>query len=432
VRRRILFAILGATAVAVIVFAVPFAIAVARLYREQEFVSLEREAAESAQHVSVDFPNGSLALYAHAGDPRFALYTRQGARVLGSGPRRADRVVQRAFHGDVTDGSDHGVLVTAVPLYRNDRIVGALRAARSDFVVTNRTRNAVLLMVGLAAAAIATAAVIAILASRRLARPVARLATTASRLGEGDFTVRNAPSRIEEVDQVGRALDATAERLSTMLERERAFSEDASHQLRTPLTGLRVGLEAARLDPDIDRDDALDEAIGAVDRLEQTIDDLLTLARVPATGHSVGVGDALLAFRERWQGRLRAEGRRLEVSTAPGLPAVSMSAAALRQILDVLADNSVRHGAGTVTVRARETANGVAIEVSDEGPGIAGDVERVFERRNTDAQGHGIGLALARSVADAEQARLRVARAGPEPVFVLLLAPALADAAAPG
>jgi signal transduction histidine kinase len=415
---------LVATAVAIIVFAVPFGIALTRLYREQEFVKLEREASEAAQHVPTEFPSGPPpTIFSQRGDPRFALYDRAGARISGEGPHGPDEVVRDAYHGEVSDGTVHGVLVTAVPLYRDEHIVGALRAARDASVVTNRTRNSLLLMAGLAAVAMGVAAVIALLASRRLARPVGQLARSATRLGDGDFTVRNQPSRIEEVDAVGRAMDATAERLGTMLARERAFSEDASHQLRTPVTGLRVGLEAARLDPTLDRDDVLDEALTNVDRLEQTIDDLLTLARAPGSGHALDVGDALVTCAVAWRKRLAGEGRAFRLAVEPALPEVSISDAAFRQILDVLVDNAVAHGEGTVSVRARETSHAVAVEVQDEGRGIRGDAEAVFERRNPDARGHGIGLSLARSVADAEQARLRVARVGPSPVFVLLLAP---------
>jgi signal transduction histidine kinase len=81
----------------------------------------------------------------------------------------------------------------------------------------------------------------------------------------------------------------------------------------------------------------------------------------------------------------------------------------------------VVHGAGAVTVRARRAATGVAIEVSDEGPGINGDAEVVFARRSPSDRGHGIGLALARSLAEAEGGELTLRRPGPGPVFALVL-----------
>ena len=101
-------------------------------------------------------------------------------------------------------------------------------------------------------------------------------------------------------------------------------------------------------------------------------------------------------------------------------------------VLDVLVGNAAEHGSGTVTVRVRPAPGGLAIEVGDEGPGVAEDPEQVFARRAGSADGHGIGLALARSLAEAEGGRLLLQRPVPAPVFALLLpadrAPELVDA----
>jgi signal transduction histidine kinase len=100
------------------------------------------------------------------------------------------------------------------------------------------------------------------------------------------------------------------------------------------------------------------------------------------------------------------------------------------EILDVLLDNACRHGAGEVSITARAAAGYVAIEVADAGEGFTLDVEHAFERRHGDGGGHGIGLALARSLAHAEGGRLDVTNAGPQPVLRLLLR-RCASAAAP-
>ena len=162
--------------------------------------------------------------------------------------------------------------------------------------------------------------------SRRLARPIDRLAVAAARLGDGDFTIRSEPSGVREVDEVSQALDTTAQRLEETLSRERAFTSAASHQLRTPLTGLRVNLEAARLDPAGDLDGRLDTALAEVDRLERTIDDLLALARDTGTPRSELDVEAVLAtVEEGWHGRLATAGRTFRVATEPDLPPVEGS-----------------------------------------------------------------------------------------------------------
>jgi signal transduction histidine kinase len=226
---------------------------------------------------------------------------------------------------------------------------------------------------------------------------------------------------IEEIDAAGSALTRTAERLGELVGRERAFSADASHQLRTPLTGLRLRLETA-LDGGGDLRPAVVGALETTDRLERTVDELLALARDAPSARTPADLPALLdELREGWQGPLGEAGRTLRLSVSPGLPGTSASAAATRQILDVLVANATRHGAGAVTVTAREADTAVAVDVADEGAGVRVPAEQLFRRRTGPAAGHGIGLALARALAEAEGGRLVLARAAPAPVFTLLL-----------
>ncbi len=119
--------------------------------------------------------------------------------------------------------------------------------------------------------------------------------------------------------------------------------------------------------------------------------------------------------------RCRAES--LELSVDPGVPQPHTSAAAVRQVLAVLVDNATTHGAGTVTVAVREATDAVAVDVSDEGAGIHEPENVLFARRADRQDGHGVGLALARRLAEAEDGRLELTRRTP-PVFTLLLPPA--------
>jgi signal transduction histidine kinase len=322
--------------------------------------------------------------------------------------------VRDALRGEVRDRDIGTRLVVAQPVTRGERIVGAVRASAPLSVVTNRTRGAFIRMALAASAAIVIAGLVALWQSRRLARPVGRLAETASALGDGDFTVREEQSGVPEVDAVSHALGVTAERLDRMLQRERAFSADASHQLRTPLTSLRVTLEAAQLDPDAERSDVIDTALNEVDRLDRTIDDLVALAReVPTSEPHTDLARVLSDFAAEWRGRSAELGRHLDVVVPDGLPQVGASDRALRQILDVLVDNAIHHGGGTISVRARAARPGAVVAVTDEGPGIGGDPARIFDRRVSNSGRSGIGLALARSLAEAEGGRLVLSAAGP-------------------
>ncbi|MEY2447919.1 MAG: hypothetical protein QOH79_1395, partial [Acidimicrobiaceae bacterium] len=341
----------------------------------------------------------------------------------GVGPALADEAVQRALAGVApvsTDTADS--IVVAIPLSSDEQVIAVVRASLPEHVVSDRVHRAWLAMAGLGVAVISVAALVAVLQARRLSRPVTQLAATANRLGQGDFAVRAGRVGIPEIDAAAAALDTTAERLGELLQRERAFSAHASHQLRTPLTGLRVQLEAATLSREADPRAALVEALQSVDQLEQTIDDLLALARdVGPRSGPLDLRGLLDDVSRRWRGPLADAGRPLRTFVQPDLPAATASPAALRQIIDVLVANAAEHGAGTVTVSARAAGGGIAIEVADEGLGIAPEAGDVFARRTDPTTGRGIGLGLASSLADAEGGRLLLGHRGPGPIFRILL-----------
>jgi len=249
--------------------------------------------------------------------------------------------------------------------------------------------------------------------ARALAQPFEQLTADAQALGRGNFAVRGHSTGLLEADAASAALEETARRLGALLERERAFSSDASHQLRTPLTRLRLGLESALLDPAADRDEALRAALLRLDGLESTVTSLLALAR--DTGREQGRCDVAAAVRDaghRWQDVAQDSGRELVAQEQPDLPDAACAETALSQVVDVLLDNALQHGRGTVTVTARRAGPGVALDVADEGDGLGSDPERAFTRRSADARGNGIGLALARSLTEAEGGRLVVGHPG--------------------
>lgn len=422
-RWRILVWMVVVTVIAVGLFAVPLGFALTRLYREEEVVRLARVAAEATSDVPADFPRSHGHVEAAKEKDRIiGVYDRAGQRVAGAGPLHADPIVRQALRGDQRDRDLGDRLVVATPLTRGERVVGAVRASGPLSAVTNRVRSSLMRMLAAAAGAVVIAGLVALWQSRRLARPVARLAETATALGQGDFTIREERSGIPEVDAVSHALGVTATRLDDTLQRERAFSADASHQLRTPLTGLRVTLEAAQLDPGIDRDGVLAGALGEVDRLERTIDDLVALAReAPTHEGATEVARTVESVVRDWQNRFVEHGRTLDAAVPVGVPRVAASERAMRQILDVLVDNALRHGDGPVTIRARPAPAGAVVEVTDQGRGVRGDRDRIFDRRISHGGGTGIGLALARSLAEAEGGRLVLGDTGPGATFALVL-----------
>jgi signal transduction histidine kinase len=431
-RARIQWVGVLAAALAIALFGVPLAVAVVVLFRADERGELDRVADTTAVRVAPQLAAGRTPtqLPDAEDDMHVAVYGLQGRRLVGDGPDVADGPVREAVGGATAGGSDGGDLVVAIPVTSDNRVVGVVRAASPQSRVWLQIGLTWLAMAGLAAAALAAAALLARRQSRRLADPLEHLATAAQTLGDGDFTVRLAPAGIPEIDAAGGALTRTAERLGSLVGRERAFSADASHQLRTPLTGLRLRLETA-LDGDTDLRDAVEGALITADRLERTIDDLLALARDAPHARTPAELPVLLAELESsWSGPLAAAGRSLTITLDQDLSGTRASAAAVRHILDVLLANAQAHGAGTVGVAVRDADTAVAIDVTDEGPGVA-DTEELFRRRTSPGVGHGIGLALARALAEAEGGRLLLSRPGPGPVFTLLLPAEIRSTGAP-
>jgi signal transduction histidine kinase len=422
-RNRIVGLSVLAAVLAIALFGVPLALVVAKYFFDDERSDLERAAEVAAITLAADVDNGEglTRLPGSGTDVTLTVYEADGRRVAGSGPATPDSVTRTALVGEVGRGNDGMALVSAVPVLDGVETVGAVRATSPRTAVMVRIGVVYLLMSGLAVVAIGSAWLISRRQARRLARPLEQMARSARALGDGDFSVRSPRAGVAEIDAVGAALDATAARLGDLLSRERAFTANASHQLRTPLTGLRLGLETALERPGQDLRAAVVAAIAGTDRLHHTIDDLLALTR----GHGrtlepLRLDDLLREVSLEWQQRLGAARRRLRVHVPTGLPALAASNAAVRQVLTVLVDNAVRHGAGTVGVVVRRTGDAVAVDVSDEGGGIAVDPDQLFAARAPRPGGHGIGLPLARDLSEADGGRLVLTRAAP-PTFTLLL-----------
>ena len=422
-RRRLTIAIVAVAGGSVALFAFPLGIVLRDGYRDQELLRLQRDTVAAARLIDLGTSAGDRVELPGGGD-RVAVYDAAGRRVAGTGmngPALADAVVRDTIGSRrPATRTGRGSLIVAVPLLTGELVSGAIRAQRSDRVVTGRAHRAWLALAAAAVGVVLLALVAALLLGRRLARPLEQVAVAARRLGEGDFSVRAPRGRVVEVDAVAEALDATAARLDELISRARAFSADASHQLRTPLAALRLELEALQLGSGAAGD--LDVAVAQVERVEQTVATLLAVARDTSRPEaSCDVGSVLDAAQAQWNGRFVAAGRRLSVRP-PERCGVRASPVVVAEILEVLLDNALKHGAGTVGIAIRVLDDDwVGIELTDEGPGFPDPIEAAFERCTDRNDGHGIGLPLARSLAHAEGGRLAAVRGGPAPVLMLTL-----------
>lgn len=384
-------------AVAVAALFVPAALAIRSRDRTEQEVEVQRDAAVAAAALQADDPRQAPL----PRDDDYGLYDRDGALVRGRGPQPAEPALLAAFAGEPVLTVDRNQVVAAIAVAGTDpplviRVAEPRSEARSDTV---RSIGAL----GLGALVIIGGAVaVAWVLASRLARPVEDLGRTAARLDDGDVTATTAPSGIAEVDQVAGTLVRTGERIQSAMRRERAFSADVSHQLRTPLTAMRTAVEAEQLDPRPDREVILTEVLGQIDRLEATLTTLLALARdTHGDRHPIDVSLVLRRAEARWSPLLAAAGRPLDLVLPADRPRPSVSPAALDHVLDVLIDNGLRHGRGRVTLGLDASHGVTRITVTDEGH-LDADAVALFDRRPLGATGSGIGLHLARGLVEAE------------------------------
>jgi signal transduction histidine kinase len=397
-RRRLVLSTALIALATVLVLGIPLAFVEANRERSDARARLEREADAVAAAVDDLLEQGRPI------DPAALLrLVRRGHEVVIR-PRGAAPVVLGArLEGDrISAGSG-----AALPA----RVIASVSASEVNAEVARRW----LLIALLSAGAVGAAVLLALVQARRLSRPLEQLARTSTLLGEGDFSARAGRSSIEEIDAVAVALDATAVRIAQLVGREREFTANAAHQLRTPLTALRLRLEEieAQSPPQLEQETA--RALHEVDRLQATVDDLLKLAREGRAGDAkpLDLGALVRTHATRWRPIFDRAGRRLAILGGDGATPLA-SRGAVGQALDVLVDNALRHGRGTVTIAVERRDGRTVLSVADEGPGVAPGSERmIFQRGGSAAGGTGVGLHLARSLVEAENARLRVANGRP-------------------
>jgi signal transduction histidine kinase len=203
--------------------------------------------------------------------------------------------------------------------------------------------------------------------------------------------------------------------LRLQAERLDAFARRVSHQLRTPLTALRVRTEGVALWPDLDREvrTELHGMLQELGRLWETVETHLELARSGRSGHEteLDLGDVLAAARDRWTDGARDRGRDLVVRADEPVRAV-LPAGALTQVLDVLVENALEHGDGAITLEQVIEPSVVRLRVTDEGPTVpVPQASRWFTEgvRGPRSSGRGMGLPLAQELARSIGAHLALA-----------------------
>ena len=406
-RRRLLTSTLTIVIATIAVFGIPLGFVLDRVVHDDAQARLTRDAQRVASEYDKLSDTSSspqqIASDLHRlvrNEYRLALNSSNGTTAF-SGPQ-----------------ADTHVLVATAPAARGTQIT--LEAPADD--VDAQVQRVLLVVVLVSLVALAGALLLALWQSARLTSPLKRLARSASRLGEGDFSHVSPRSGIDEIDEIADSLDASAKRVDALVRAERDFSSHASHQLRSALTGLQLRLEelASNSDPEVraEAEAALEQSA----RLNAQIDELLALARTGRTGLVTTFDLANLAAAHVNDIRpvLARAGRRIDVDASHGAVPVVCAIGAVGQAVDILLSNAARHGRGTVTVRVRTIGHHAQLDVEDEGRGIDdAEVDTLFDVRDR-GNGHGIGLSLARRLISTEGGTVTLARARP-PLFRVVL-----------
>jgi signal transduction histidine kinase len=404
VRRRLLASTLAIAVAGLLVLGVPLAYVVDRLLRTEAVDRLERRAETIGLALSEEIESGAV----------------DRARLSTLAPE-GERVVLRLRDGTVVTA---GAPIAGVVLAgRAPGPAGSTVRLESDEAPVARHVDRVLLgLEGLGATSLAVAVGLALLQGRRLAAPLEQLEVAAERVGAGDFSAATPRSGVPEIDAIADALDRSTARIARLVRAEREFSANASHQLRTVVTGLVLRLDELAASPDPTVRAEAEAALEQAERLTATIDELLRLARTGEAGEAAPFDlTALVAGHlEGWNRRLRAAGRSVVLVADGPVPVHAVSGAA-GQALDVLLSNAERHGAGTVTVEVARDGEHGTVTVVDEGTGVAVAARpNLFDRRSTSEGGHGIGLALARTLVEADGGRIELVGARPAAFRIVL------------
>ena len=344
-----------------------------------------------------------------------------GSPSYASRPEIADALRGHPTQGERhSDTLDEDLLFTAVPVVSQGRREGAVRVTQSVDAVNSEVRSDVIALIGVAAAVLLLGLGLAWILAGSLARPMRGLAAAARRVSGGDLDARARVEGSSEQQEVASAFNDMTGRLGRALRSQREFVANASHQLRTPLTGLRLRLEAASLkstDPEVERELAAAERETV--RLARLLSELLTLARERERPEpeAVSLAEVGRAAQERWEGPAETGGQRV-LARGEGDPVVAATEADLAVVLDNLVENALNYSPSDSTVAIEWGADGESarLAVLDEGPGIpAAEREQVFDRffrgeaAREGAPGTGLGLPVVQALAERWGGSVRLA-----------------------
>jgi signal transduction histidine kinase len=422
VTRRLLISYLGIALVILIILELPMGVLAQRFERNLATAQAERDANGIAALANEDVERGQVAnlrnllggFQARTGAE--LLVVRRDGTVLAASSSDADNdattdwkaIAAKALSGQSASAfrSDEGapVAVAAVPVDAVNRSLGVLVLGVPANLTEHRIHQIWLALAAFAAAALCITAALGVLLARSMARPLGHLESAVARLGHGDLSARARDDEgVPEIRSLAEQFNQMASRLDELVDAQKRFVADASHQLRSPLTALRLRLENLEATAG---DGAAESAAAAgqeVQRLSRIVDGLLALGRAgqdQPEPQEVDLGEVVTQRSDAWSALAAERNVELGVSLAP-VPACRLVPGDLDQILDNLLANAleVSPDGGRIMMTVTNDPGRIELHVVDEGPGMnAEDRMRAFDRfwqAPERPSGHsGLGLAI--------------------------------------
>ena len=435
---RLIGALVSVAFLILVVFSIPLASFVATVERERLVTALERDAFMLAGHAKETLNTTAGAVlpslqpfieeYAIASRARIVVTNAAGLSIASSDPsvligtdftNRPE--VVKALTGIPAVGERKSatlgetLVFVAVPVLLGDSVLGVVRLSNPKSQIDEEVRNRVIGIVIAGLFTLLAAVGIAIPLALTIARPITKLTRRTERLADGDFSVRaDDATGPPEVRELSRSFNAMAGRLGLVIENQRHFASAASHQLRTPLTALRLRLEQAQelVPPDASvLADTLDASRAEADRLQEMVEQLLALARLEGGSTatmSVNASEIAHSRMEMWESLAAERGVRISGRIAEHASCAVIDGA-LEQIVDNYIDNAltVAPEGSEIVVSVVRSENHVVIDVIDAGPGLQPEQrDKAFERfwrgaATTNSAGTGLGLAIVLQLATA-------------------------------
>lgn len=442
---RLTGALVAALALIMLVFGVPLSSFVARVERERLVTALERDAFILAGHAKETLNTGSgsalpalqpyVDQYVESGVARVVVTNSRGLAVVSSdattvpGSDFSNRPeVISALTGVPAVGERDSqtlgerLVFVAVPVLQGDSVLGVVRLSSPKSRIDREVRNRIIGILSAAGFGLLAAVAMAVPLALGIARPISRLTRRTERLAEGDFTVRADDSDgPPEVRELSRSFNMMAGRLGLMIEHQRQFAGAVSHQLRTPLTALRLRLEQAQEAVGTGNGrllEALDASREEADRLQAMVEQLLALARLEGGTVPTSTVNAAAIVRSRMEmwTSLAAEKSVEIIVDAPETALCIAAEGTLEQIVDNYIDNAltVAPEGSQIVVNVSPMGNRVVVDVLDHGPGLTDEqaslaFERFWRGKHTEnSPGSGLGLAIVRQLAVASGATAEI------------------------